>query len=101
MSDGHLNCLLYTVTIASGTRSLIVVYGFAGLRFLVTAIKWTLQGIMLLHDIGFFHDTVGCSRYAEAQIVLHLNRIENRMITAVAIQQALLIDDITDIVGCI
>lgn len=93
--------LLYTVTIASGARSLIVIYGFAWLRFLVTAIKWTLQVIMLIHDVGFFQDTIGGSRYTKTKIFLHLNGIKNLVVATVAIELTLLVDEVSDIIGCI
>ena len=53
-----------------------------------------------MNDIGFFKDTVGSCGYAEAQVLLHLDRIENRVVP-VAVQLALLIYQVADIVGCI
>lgn len=55
---------------------------------------------MLMNDIGFFKDTVGSCGNANAEIVLHLNRIENRVIS-ITVQLALLIEEVADIVGCI
>ena len=53
-----------------------------------------------MNDIGFFKDTVGSSGNANAEVILHLNRIENRVIP-ITVQLALLIKEVTDIVGCI
>ena len=89
--------MLSSNPIAPGARSLIVVQGFLRLRFLVTAIEGTLEVIVLVDDVGVLEEGVGGCRYAKSEVLLHLQRVQDRLITD---KLRRLIYYVPNIVGC-